>query len=103
LNVPVSPATAADFMKNEFLKVIRRGFAIWLLIAFAESLHGTARVILLQPVFGDFRARQLAVFTGSLIILAIAYYFVEWIRAADNFQLFIVGGLWVGLTVVFVI
>jgi hypothetical protein len=88
-------------MKNEFSKIIRRGFAVWLLIALAESLHGIARVILLQPVVGDFRARQLALFTGMLIILAIAYYFVEWIRAADRFQLHIVGLLWVGLTIVF--
>ena len=86
-------------MKN--FPVFWRGFAVWLMIIFAEFLHGTARIMLLEPLIGDFRARQAAVFTGMLIILAISYFFVGWIRAAGSFQLLLVGLLWLVLTVAF--
>jgi hypothetical protein len=88
-------------MKNEFFSVIRRAFLVWLVIVFAESLHGTIRVIFLQPILGDFAARQVAVFSGTLIILTIACFFVRWIRAKNNSQLFLVGLMWVLLTVGF--
>jgi hypothetical protein len=88
-------------MRDDFLPVIWRAFSVWLIIVLAESLHGTARVIFLQPVFGDFRARQIAVFSGILIILTIAYFFVGWMRAKNTRQLFFVGLLWVVLTLAF--
>lgn len=87
--------------KQNRIAIIGRAFTVWLVIVLAESLHGTARVILLQPVSGDFRARQFAVFSGSLIILAISYFFVRWIRAADSFQRLAVGLLWSVLTIIF--
>jgi len=86
-------------MKN--VSVFRRGFAVWLVIIFAEFLHGTARVLLLEPVVGDFRARQITVLTGILIILTISGFFVRWLRAANNFQLFFVGVMWLALTAAF--
>ena len=86
-------------LKN--MTVFRRGLVVWLVIIFAEFLHGTARTLFLQPLVGDFRARQIAVFTGILIILAVSYGFADWLRAATYRQLFLVGGLWVGLTLIF--
>jgi hypothetical protein len=38
----------------------------------AEILHRIARTVLLVPYVGDLQSRQIGVFTGSLIILAIA-------------------------------
>jgi hypothetical protein len=78
-----------------------KGLVIWLIIIFAEILHGAARKILLEPYAGDFRARQIAVLTGSAIILAIAFTFVRWLRAGNVFQLLNVGLLWLGLTLGF--
>ncbi|MEW6125828.1 MAG: hypothetical protein AB1757_02085 [Acidobacteriota bacterium] len=78
-----------------------RGIVIWLLIIFAETLHGTARTLLLEPVVGDFRARQITVFTGIAIIFLITYAFIRWLRATTVRQLLSVGWLWVGLTVSF--
>jgi len=78
-----------------------RGFIVWIFIICAEFLHGIARVIFLQPIVGDFRARQITVFTGILLILAISYLFVDRFRAANNLQLLFVGLLWLGLTVIF--
>jgi hypothetical protein len=72
-----------------------------LVIIFAEILHGAVRTLLLEPYIGDFRARQIAVFTGSAIILAIALASVRWLRAKCVYQLIGVGLFWLGLTLGF--
>jgi hypothetical protein len=46
-----------------------RVLAVWVLLRSAEVVHGVARTLLLAPAGGDVRARQLAVFSGSLLIL----------------------------------
>lgn len=78
-----------------------RGFAVWVVIILAESLHGTARELWLKPLIGDFRARQLAFFSGMALILGIALLFVRWVRAENNHQWLRVGVLWAGLTLAF--
>lgn len=84
---------------NKFL--LFRAFAVWLVIIAAETVHGTLRVLFLEPYFGDFRARQIAVFSGAVIILIIALLFIRFVRAAGNFQLFAVGLFWLALTLIF--
>jgi len=81
--------------------ILLRGLVVWVVIMLAEVLHGMARVALLQPYVGDFRARQTAVFTGSVIFLCIAILFVRWLRAERVYQLLGVGLLWSGLTFLF--
>jgi hypothetical protein len=77
------------------------GLAIWLVIIFAESLHGTARRLLLEPQVGDLRARQISVFSGALIIFVIACIFTRRLRATKTSGLLGVGFLWLTLTVIF--
>ena len=81
--------------------MIYRSVAVWLIIVFAESLHGAARRFLLEPFVGDFRARQISVFTGAIIIFAIAFACVRWIRAKSVSELILVGCVWLILTVLF--
>ncbi len=81
--------------------LLLRGLIVWLVIIGAEFLHGTARIVWLEPLVGDFRARQISVFTGSVLILAIAFVFIRWLRAAQVNQLLSVGLLWLSLTVGF--
>ncbi len=78
-----------------------RAVAVWFILIAAESLHGTLRELLLKPYVGDFRARQIALFTGVLIILGVAYAFIRWIRAESTRALLLVGLLWVTLTLAF--
>jgi hypothetical protein len=78
-----------------------RAFFVWLVIICVESLHGVLRTLLLQPLVGDFRARQVAVFTGSALILTIAYLLGPWLRVRNNKFLLGVGLLWVLWTVAF--
>jgi hypothetical protein len=78
-----------------------RAFAIWLLIISAEFVHGVLRTLFLAPLAGDFQARQISVFIGSIIILAIAYFSIRWIRADNNLSLVTVGFVWLILTLLF--
>ncbi|AUT01827.1 hypothetical protein CLI64_16340 [Nostoc sp. CENA543] len=78
-----------------------KGLVLWVVIIFAEILHGTARKFLLEPWVGDFTARQITVFTGSLMILAIAFISIKWLGINDVMQLLAVGLLWLILTVGF--
>ena len=95
------PEAAARGLLQYLGMILIRGVAVWLIIMLAETLHGVARVLVLQPYVGDFRARQIGVFTGSLMIVAIAVACIRWIRAAGLGELFAVGLLWLLLTLCF--
>lgn len=81
--------------------MLLRGIVIWLVLICAEILHGTARNLLLAPYVGDFRARQISVFTGSITILIITIAFVRSLHASRAAQLLGIGLLWLVLTVAF--
>ena len=80
---------------------IFRALAAWLLIIFAESVHGTLRQLFLAPLVGDFTARRIAFFVGMLLIFGITYFFIRWICAENAKQLFAVGLMWMVLTTLF--
>lgn len=82
-------------------RIARCGFAIWLLLILAEIVHGILRAIVLVPIVGEFRSNQIGVFTGSAIILAIAYFTIRWIGAKRRNELLLVGLIWLVLTVAF--
>ena len=77
------PAT----VESTHLGIATRAIAIWLVLIAAEILHGIARGIFLVPHVGEFRSSQIGVFTGSVIILAIALAFVRWIGAHRTTEL----------------
>ena len=83
------------------LRIAIRAITVWLILIVAEILHGIARGIFLVPHVGEFRSSQIGVFTGSMIILAIAVVFVRWIGATRPAHLLIVGFLWLALTLAF--
>lgn len=78
-----------------------KSLAIWLLIMSVEVVHGILRTLFLEPLIGDFRARQIGVFVGSLIILTIAYFSIQWIRAENTRSLLVIGFIWLILTLLF--
>ncbi len=81
--------------------ILLRSVEVWLVISVAETLHGIARIALLQPLVGDFTARQIAVFSGSAIIVVVALVFRNWINAARFREQLSVGAVWVVLTITF--
>jgi len=66
-----------------------------------ESVQGVLRELVLAPRLGDFRSRQAGVFTGSILILSVAYIFSNWLRVIGTKALIAIGLLWVALTLVF--
>ena len=78
-----------------------RALVVWLLLITAEVVHGIVRTLVLTPVVGDFRARQIGVFTGSLLILLITALTIRWIRASRPRTLLMIASAWVVLTVTF--
>lgn len=67
----------------------------------AEVMHGIARAIWLVPVVGDFHARQIGVFTGTIINLTMGALFIRWIRPIRSADALAVGIMWLILTLVF--
>lgn len=80
---------------------LKRVSAVWLIIIFAEMIHGILRGLFLVPVCGDLASRQIGVFTGSLIILAIACMTIRWIGAKRRGELLAAGLVWMILTITF--
>jgi hypothetical protein len=80
---------------------LMRGFTVWLLIIFAESIHGTIRQLLLAPVVGDFTARRISFFVAVLLIFLITYFSIRWINAPNVKSLFVIGLIWTVLMTLF--
>lgn len=78
-----------------------KALLVFALIALAETLHGVLRVRFLNRPLGDRRARQLGVFTGSALILLIAWATAPWLALPTPRMAFAVGALWVGLMLAF--
>jgi hypothetical protein len=81
--------------------ILWRAFAVWLILVVAETIHGVFRRLVLEPWMGDLPARQVSVFTGSVLILVLAYLFIDWIGARTKRQLTFVGVMWVVMTLAF--
>jgi hypothetical protein len=82
-------------------RIFIRALILWVALIAAEFVHGLLRTIFLLPVVGDFRSRQIGVFTGSILILAVAYLLVPSLRTTERKALIGVGALWLALTVAF--
>lgn len=81
--------------------LVVRALFVWLVMMGVEFCHGALRTIFLLPLLGDRAARQVSVLTGSLLIVFIAYVFIQWIRAGSAGAQLVVGVLWLMLTIAF--
>jgi hypothetical protein len=78
-----------------------RALAVWLVLISVEIVHGTLRTLWLAPHVGDVQSRQIGVFTGSILILVVAYLFARWLHADSTKSLLLIGLTWLALTVCF--
>lgn len=95
------PGTGADRAPRRLSiqQMLKRAVAVWCMIFVLEVLHGVLRAIWLVPFIGDFRARQVGVLVGSLLILVVAALTIRWIGARERRDLLRVGLLWFVLMV----
>lgn len=82
-------------------RIVFRSLVIWFVLIFSEIIHGILRELILAPLVGHFRSNQIGVFTGSVIIIAIAYFAIRWIGANRLGELLTVGIIWLALMVAF--
>ncbi len=78
-----------------------KAFAVWLLLMGAEVVHGMLRTLILAPMVGDFRSRQIGVFTGSIIILAIVFLSIRWMGIRKKALLLAIGLMFLLFTLFF--
>lgn len=73
----------------------------WAVIAVVESVHGTLRQLFLAPLIGDLPARQVGVFTASLLILLVAWALSRWMDLRGRRAFLLTGLAWAALTLAF--
>jgi hypothetical protein len=78
-----------------------RALGLWFVLMMAETLHGLWRAKVLALWIGDPAARDVSVFTGSLVMLLITLACIGWIPARSPRTLLLVGFTWVMLTIVY--
>ena len=76
------------------LPMLFRALIVWVVIAMVETVHGILRIRLLNRRVGDHRARQIAVATGSGIVVSIAWFTMPWIAPLSLGDSLAVGTLW---------
>lgn len=77
-----------------------RALLVWLLIMLGESAHGALRRLL----FSDevlFALRQISVGVGVLIVFALTWLCLPWLRLRSGGAALVVGAAWVALTLAF--
>jgi hypothetical protein len=80
---------------------LARAFGIWLTLVAMESIHGVVRRLVLEPQLGDLRARQVSVFTGSVLIALVFWFTLKWLGPQPARRWWTFGLLWLGLTLAF--
>jgi hypothetical protein len=78
-----------------------RAVGLWFFLMLAETLHGLWRVKVLDLWTGDAAARDISVFTGSLVILLITLACIGLIAARSARTLVLVGFTWMVLTIAY--
>ncbi|MGB7203380.1 MAG: hypothetical protein WBD16_14125 [Pyrinomonadaceae bacterium] len=81
--------------------MILRALVVWIVIIVVETIHGIVRQKFITPALGDLLARQIGVFVGSVLILAITWLFVDWLHAYSFKSKIAIGLLWCALTFAF--
>lgn len=82
------------------LNALSRAVLVWLLIIAAETVQGAARHLLLSPALEQ-ALRQLSVIVGVIVIFAITWACLPWMRIRSTRQALAVGAMWALLTLAF--
>jgi hypothetical protein len=81
--------------------MVRRSLVIWMLMLVVASANGAVREALLIPVLGDIAGRAVSALLLCVLVLLLTYLTIRWIHPRSGYATWIVGGLWVALTLAF--
>jgi len=87
-------------MPSFSIPALLRALLVWLLIIAAETAQGALRRLLYSPEM-EFAIRQLSVVAGALVIFAITWVCLRWMRIRTAGGALATGLLWVALTLAF--
>ncbi len=79
---------------------VHKSFEVWLFVAIAASMNGMFRSLFLVPRVGEYTAHVLSVLTLLIVILLSSSVLVNrFMKDSMNSDLFLVGLIWVALSV----
>jgi hypothetical protein len=81
--------------------MLKRALVIWVLMLVAASVNGAIREALLIPRMGDVIGRAVSTLTLCVVVLLLTYVTIDWIHPRSGPDAWVVGGLWVALTLAF--
>lgn len=79
----------------------RRSLIVWFLMLVLASVNGAIREALLIPMMGDVAGRAVSTLTLSGLVLLLTYLTIRWIHPRSRREAWIIGILWVTLTLAF--
>ena len=74
--------------------MILKAILVWVLIAIGETVNGMFRVHYLNRKMTSRRARQIALISGSFLILFIGWFAVPWIKPETYPECLLIGLIW---------
>lgn len=74
--------------------MILKAILVWVFLAIAETINGIFRVHYLNRKMTTHRARQIALISGSLLILSIGWFAVPWIGPRTYSECLLLGLIW---------
>ena len=81
--------------------MVRRSLVIWALMLVVASVNGAIREALLIPMLGDIAGRAISTLTLCVLVLLLTCLAIRWIHPRSGRETWIVGGVWVVLTLAF--
>lgn len=84
-------------------KIYKQAMGLWILFIILAIVNGAIRNVVYGPVIGDeLLAHQISTVTAIIFFLTVMYVFFRWTPAHyDEKDLLVIGGMWLGLTIVF--
>jgi hypothetical protein len=81
--------------------MVRRSSVVWVLMLVVASANGAVREALLIPMLGAIAGRAVSTLMLCALILLLTYLTIRWIHPRSGRDTWMVGGLWVALTLAF--
>ena len=81
--------------------IVRRALGVWVMMLVVASINGAIREALLIPTVGVVAARAISPVALSVFVLLVTWLTIRWIDPGSSRDAWIIGALWVGLTLGF--
>ena len=81
--------------------MIWKAVAIWCIMLLFAVANGTFRVTQLIPRYGDLKGHWISTLLLSALLLLVTWLFLPWIGPRTAHDAWIIGGVWLGLTLTF--